>query len=300
MDTRHCAAFLAAAETGSFDAAAVQLNVTPSAVSQRIAALETALGSPLLIRSRPCRTTAAGQRLLVHLRRSRLLEEEFFAGLLDQPATALRIPLAVNNDTLATWLLPGIAGYLRRENVTLEFVLDEQNYTYALLEKGEAVAGISSEPAAMRGCIVEPLGTMRYRMLASPAFAARWFPHGFERAAARQAPVVVFSRKDRLQADFIETELGLLPGGYPVHQVPASDPFLQAVKLGLGYGMLPSQQYDDAVAAGELIDLVPGKHTDVPLYWHAWRVQSPALERLGAAVVAAARASLRQPAATQT
>ncbi|WBS05073.1 LysR family transcriptional regulator ArgP [Pseudoduganella sp. SL102] len=295
MDTRHCEAFLAAAETGSFDAAAAQLNVTPSAVSQRIAALESALGSPLLIRSRPCRTTAAGQRLLVHLRRSRLLEEEFLAGLRDESAASLRIPIAVNNDTLATWLLPGIADFLQRERVTLDIVLDEQNYTYGLLEKGEAVAGVSSEPTAMRGCTVQPLGIIRYRMLASPAFAARWFPDGFERNAARQAPVVVFSRKDRLQADFIQAELGLLPGSYPVHHVPASDPFLDAVKLGLGYGMLPSQQVGDAVAAGALLDLAPGKHTDVPLYWHAWRVQSPALERLGEAVVAAARASLLAP-----
>ncbi|GGY42635.1 LysR family transcriptional regulator ArgP [Pseudoduganella albidiflava] len=295
MDTRHCEAFLAAAETGSFDAAAAQLNVTPSAVSQRIAALESALGSPLLIRSRPCRTTAAGQRLLVHLRRSRLLEEEFLAGLRDESAGSLRIPIAVNNDTLATWLLPGIAGFLQREQVTLDIVLDEQNYTYGLLEKGEAVAGVSSEPTAMRGCTVQPLGIIRYRMLASPAFAARWFPDGFERNAARQAPVVVFSRKDRLQADFIQAELGLLPGSYPVHYVPASDPFLDAVKLGLGYGMLPSQQVGDAVATGALLDLAPGKHTDVPLYWHAWRVQSPALERLGEAVVAAARATLLAP-----
>jgi len=297
MDTRHCEAFLAAAETGSFESAAAELNVTPSAVSQRIAALETTLGSPLLIRSRPCRTTAAGQRLLVHLRRSRLLEEEFFAGLHDQSALPLRIALAVNNDTLATWLLPGIADFLQREHMTLDIVLDEQNYTYALLEQGAAVAGVSSEPNAMRGCMVQPLGTIRYRMLASPAFAARWFPNGFEREAGRHAPVVVFSRKDRLQADFIQAELGLMPGSYPVHYVPASAPFMDAVRLGLGYGMLPSQQYGDAVETGELIDLAPGNYTDVPLYWHAWRVQSPALERLGQAVVAAARATLHQPSA---
>lgn len=299
MDTRHCEAFLAAAETGSFEHAASQLNITPSAVSQRIAALETTLGSPLLIRSRPCRTTATGQRLLVHLRRSRLLEEEFFADLRDHAAASLRIAIAVNNDTLATWLLPGIAGFLQREQVTLDIVLDEQNYTYALLEQGVAVAGVSSEPGAMRGCVVQPLGTIRYRMMAAPAFAARWFPKGFERTAAQRAPVVVFSRKDRLQADFIQAELGLMPGGYPVHYVPASEPFLDAVRLGLGYGMLPCQQVGGAVERGELIDLAPGRYTDVPLYWHAWRVQSPALERLGQAVVAAARAALHQPAMPQ-
>lgn len=294
MEARHCEAFLAAVESGSFELAAVQLSVTPSAISQRIAALETELGSPLLIRSRPCRATAAGQRLLVHLRRSRLLEEEFFAHLREEDGTPLSISIAVNNDALATWLLPGIAGFLLERNVLLDIVLDEQNYTYALLEKGVAVAGISSEPGAMRGCIVQPLGIMRYRMVAAPAFAARWFADGFQRDAARHAPVLVFSRKDRLQADFIQAELGLMPGSYPVHYVPASDPFLQAVRLGLGYGMLPSLQYGEAIAAGELVDLMPDKYTDVPLYWHAWRVQSPTLVQLGHAVVAAAHAVLIQ------
>lgn len=294
MEARHCEAFLAAVETGSFELAAVQLRVTPSAISQRIAALETDLGSPLLIRSRPCRATAAGQRLLVHLRRSRLLEEEFFAQMRAEGGAPLKISIAVNNDALATWLLPGLADFLFEHNVLLDIVLDEQNYTYALLEKGVAVAGVSSEPTAMRGCLIEPLGAMRYRMVAAPAFAARWFAGGFRRDAARRAPVVVFSRKDRLQADFIQAELGLMPGSYPVHYVPASDPFLQAIRLGLGYGMLPSQQYGNLIATGELVDLMPGKYTDVPLYWHAWRVQSPTLVQLGRAVVASAHAVLEQ------
>jgi len=292
LDTRQCDAFLAAADTGSFELAAVALNVTPSAVSQRIALLETALGSPLLIRSRPCRTTTAGQRLLVYLRRSRLLEQEFLAGLQDEQDTALRIPIAVNNDTLATWLLPGIAPFLLARNITLDIVLDEQNYTYALLEKGLAVAGISSHASVMRGCTVQPIGVMRYHLLASAQFAAHWFPNGLERERARKAPVIVFSRKDTLQSDFLLEHLGLGPGAYPVHYVPASDPFLQAVRVGMGYGMVPPQQYGDLVKTGELVDLVPGQWTDVPLYWHAWRVQSPALEQLGKVVVEAARIAL--------
>lgn len=295
LDARQCEAFLAAAGTGSFDAAAAQLSVTPSAISQRIAALETALGAPLMIRSRPCRTTATGQRLLVHLRRSRLLEDEFLADVGEpEQGASLQVPIAVNNDTLATWLLPGIADFLLAQNIVLDIVLDEQNYTYALLEKGLAVVGISSEPRAMRGCSVQPLGVMRYRMLAAPSFAVRCFPDGFKLDAAKLAPVIVFSRKDLLQADFIRAEVGLLPGAYPVHYVPASEPFMAAIRLGLGYGMLPSQQYGDLLASGELVDLLPGKYTDVPLYWHAWRVQSPKLERLGAEVVAAARRVLDQ------
>ncbi|WUR15290.1 LysR family transcriptional regulator ArgP [[Empedobacter] haloabium] len=294
LDPRQCSAFIAAAETGSFELAAAQLTVTPSAISQRIAALETALGAPLLIRSRPCRATAAGQHLLQYLRRSRLLEAEFLAEIGADDRQPVQVAIAVNNDTLGTWLLPPLIQILAEQNMTVEILLDDQTFTYSLLEKGEALASVSSEAQPMRGCTVQPLGVMRYRLLASKSFAQRWFADGFNREAARRAPVMFFDRKDKLQSDFIEHRLGLLPGAYPVHYVPSSDPFVRAIRLGMGYGMLPSQQYGDGLETGELVDLCPGEYMDVPLYWHAWRVQSPKLERLGQRIVDAARGELLQ------
>jgi LysR family transcriptional regulator (chromosome initiation inhibitor) len=295
LDMRQCSAFIAAADTGSFELAAVQLNVTPSAISQRIAALETALGAPLLIRSRPCRTTTAGQHLLQYLRRSRLLEAEFLSEIGTDERQPIRVAIAVNNDTLGTWLLPPLVKISAEQNMTVEILLDDQTYTYSLLEKGMVVAGVSSEAMPMRGCTVQALGIMRYRLLASKSFARLWFPDGFTREAARLAPVMFFDRKDKLQSDFIESRLGLLPGAYPVHYVPSSDPFVRAIRLGMGYGMLPSQQYGDGLETGELVDLCPGEYRDVALYWHAWRVQSPKLERLGQRIVAAAREELLPP-----
>lgn len=294
LDTRQCSAFIAAADTGSFELAAAQLNVTPSAISQRIAALEAALGAPLLVRSRPCRTTTAGQHLLQYLRRSRLLEAEFLSEIGADDRQPIQVAIAVNNDTLGTWLLPPLARILAEQNMTVEILLDDQTYTYSLLERGLALAGVSSEPLPMRGCTVQPLGIMRYRLLASVSFAQRWFPDGFTRDAARRAPVLFFDRKDKLQSDFIERQLGLLPGAYPVHYVPSSDPFVRAIRLGLGYGMLPAQQYGDGLETGALVDLCPAAYLDVPLYWHAWRVQSPKLERLGQRIVDAARGELLQ------
>ena len=296
FDPRQCDAFLAAADTGSFEQAAAQLTITPSAISQRIAALETELGYPLLIRSRPCRPTSAGQRLLQYLRRSRMLEAEFRADLSNGESAAINVAIAVNNDTLATWLLPALAGFLEQENMTVEILLDDQTFTYSLLEKGLALAGVSSEPAPMRGCTVVPLGVMRYRLVAQKAFAQRWFAQGFQRDAVLRAPVLFFDRKDKLQSDFIERRLGILPGNYPVHYVPSSDPFVRAIRSGQGYGMLPAQQYGDALQSGELVDLCPGDYLDVPLYWHAWRVQSPKLERLGHRIVAAALEALGKQA----
>jgi LysR family transcriptional regulator (chromosome initiation inhibitor) len=293
LDARKGEALLAVIDSGSFEQAAVRLKLTPSAVSQRVSAMESELGMPLIIRSKPCRATAAGQRLVQYLRRARLLEDEFIAdsGELARP---LSVALAVNNDTLATWLLPGLAAFLIREHILLDIMLDDQDHTYALLSQGLALAGVSSHALPMRGCEVQPLGAMRYRLLAAPAFAARWFRHGLQRDAARVAPLMVFDRKDNLQADFLQRELGLPPGSYPCHYMPASEAFVEAVRLGLGYGMVPELQFGDALASGALVDLAPAVPTDVMLYWHSWRVQSPKLERLSAQLVAAARAVLLQ------
>jgi LysR family transcriptional regulator (chromosome initiation inhibitor) len=74
--------------------------------------------------------------------------------------------------------------------------------------------------------------------------------------------------------------------------VPSSDPFVESIRLGMGYGMLPRQQYKSLVDSGELVDLVPGKFLDIHLYWHCWRVQSPKLEMLTEQVLAAAGRAL--------
>ena len=291
IDPRRAEAFVAAIDGGSLEAAAGRLRITPSAVSQRIAALEQEMGTPLLVRTRPCRPTAPGMRLLQFLRRRALLEQEYLAEQIED-AGPVRVALAVNNDTLATWLLPALAPVLVEERLLVEFVLDNQGHTFALLEQGQAVACISGEAAPMRGCTVSPLGLMRYRMVAAPAFARRWFPDGLRREAARRAPVMVFDRKDTLQTQFLLQHLGLPDGAYPYHYVPASEAFAQAIRFGLGYGMLPLEQCAALLATGELVDLAPDLHVDVPLYWHAWRIQPARLERMGAALVKAARAAL--------
>lgn len=291
LDPRRSAAFLAAIDGGSLEAAAIELKITPSAVSQRITALEQDMGTPLLVRSRPCRPTAPGTRLLQYLRRGALLEAEFVAEMTGDPGPA-RVTLAVNNDTLATWLLPVLAPILIDEALLVEFILDNQGHTFSLLEGGHAVACISGEPEPMRGCSASLLGVMRYRLVASPGFARRWFPDGITRATAQLAPLMVFDRKDGMQSSFLLKQFGLPEGAYPFHYVPASDPFVQAVRLGMGYGMLPHEQCAALLASGELVDLSPAIAHDVPLYWHAWRIQPPRLERMGAALLKAAQAVL--------
>ncbi|WP_288841743.1 LysR family transcriptional regulator ArgP [uncultured Deefgea sp.] len=292
LDTHKGEALLAVIDSGSFEQAAKWLHLTPSAVSQRISALESQLGTPLLIRSRPCRATRAGQRLLQYLRRSQLLEHEFLAELEHEQQHFLPVTMVVNHDTLATWLLPALSQFLQAEQLLLDISLDDQDHTYTLLESGQALVGISSESEALRGCRAQALGIMRYRLLAHPDFAARYFPQGLQREAARRAPLMVFNRKDALQSNFLLRTLGLPSTHLNCHYVPSSEAFLQAIELGLGYGMVPEIQYQPTTGLRPLIDLAPSQATDITLYWHCWQVQSPKLERLSQAVIQAAKQAL--------
>jgi len=295
IDARQSEAVWAVIESGSFEQAAALLHLTPSAVSQRVRALEVALGTPLVVRTRPCRATPAGRRLLQHLRRVRSLEEDLQAEFAGEQAAPFSVAIALNNDSLASWFLPALAPFVVREHVLLDLVLDDQDHTYTLLEAGRALGCVSTEAHPMRGCSVEPLGAMRYRCMASPAFRARWFDGGMTRASARLAPVVVFDHKDRLQADFLLKHYGLPDDAYPRHYVPAAEPYMQAIALGFGWGMLPELQMHRLYETGALVDIAPHRPVDVALYWHAWKVQSPRMERLSRTLVEEARKMLRPP-----
>lgn len=112
LDYAALSALAAVVRAGSFERAARALHVTPSAISQRIRTLEERAGCALMVREQPCRATEAGRRLCQHVDQVRLLEHELHGAL---PALApahfnpAPLPIAVNADSLATWLAPAIA-----------------------------------------------------------------------------------------------------------------------------------------------------------------------------------------------
>jgi LysR family transcriptional regulator (chromosome initiation inhibitor) len=80
----------------------------------------------------------------------------------------------------------------------------------------------------------------------------------------------------------------------PTHYVPSTADFLAAIRLGLGWGMLPELQRDTTEGTGSLVDVDPSGAVDVVLHWQQWRLRSRLLDRVADAVVAAARRDLAQ------
>lgn len=282
-------ALVAIAEHGSFDAAARQLHITPSAVSQRIRALEAAAGQILVSRGTPCRPTPHGEWLVRVGRQTRLLYDEASQAL--TAVSTVELPVAVNADSLATWFRDVLAAAVAWDGSALRLHVDDQAYSHKLLRSGDVLAAVTSDAEAAQGCSAEPLGSLRYVSAATPAFAERWRRGGSPDWAAM--PVVVFNDKDDLQQEMLRRQ-GSGQAPPVVHQVPSSADFHEAVRIGLGWGMLSELQARDGLAAGGLV-LLSGDVIDVPLFWQRWRLDSPRLTALTDAVREAARRHLRRP-----
>ncbi len=283
LNSKQCEAFLAVAETGSFELAAERLYVTASAITLRVQNLEKDLGQMLIIRERPCRTTQAGQALLQYLQHRRLLEQNLRQELTGYHphSNFYQVHIASNADSLATWLLSALQDTLIQDKIVLKLQLEDQSQTHHLLETGQVNACISTQAQAIAGCVADYLGSMTYRMVANPTFVQRWFRQGMHRDSLRVAPAVIYNHKDRLHSDQLEQLYGLTESSYPYHQIPDSTAFADAIFKGIGYGMLPEVQIADRLKDGQLIEILPEAKTEVALYWHHWKQQSVAIEKLG-------------------
>ena len=290
-DPAQLAALAAVHRRGSFDLAAAELHVTPSAISQRIKALEEAAGTLLIRRGQPCIATDAGLRLIRHHDEITMLERTLADDLPSLSRQTATLRIAVNADSLATWVIPALAattGFL------FDLVIDDQDVSQDWLKRGEVVAAITGHPGPLQGCDTLPLGALRYRATASPAYMQRWFPHGPTVATLAQAPALTFSDKDRLQERWVtrQTHGSSRRAAFPSHRMASPQAFVDACLTGLGWALNAEPLVAGYLAHGALVELAPDTPLDVPLYWQFTRLAAPALAPLTTAIRAAARATL--------
>ncbi len=266
------------AEGGGFDKAARVMNITQSAVSQRVKLLEEQMGQILVARTSPPQLTSAGRNLLKHYRQVKRLEDDLLGEMAlqgDKRYTSLAV--ALNADSLATWFLDAIQSFVKENGVLLDIRVDDQEQTHQLLKDGDVVGCISTKKKPLQGCRIDYLGQMSYRMFAAPEFAKKWFPSGLTAANVSRAPAIIFNRKDELHHKLFRLALGQVPDSIPTNYVPSAEKFVDVIAMGLGYGMLPRQQSKPFTGSGRFIDLAPGHHIPVKLYWHCWNLKSKLL-----------------------
>ena len=290
LDLGQLRALRATVDAGTLEAAARALSVTPSAISQRLKALEHATGRVLLVRSKPVRVTEPGRAVLRLARELELLAADTARELADAGSPVV-LPVAVNADSLATWFLPALAPL--RDQVLLDLHRADQDDTAALLREGTVLAAVTGSATPVPGCTSTPLGVLRYRPAAVPSFVQRWFPDGPTAVALGTAPVVHFDRDDDLQRGWLRRRTRG-KADPPAHHVPSTEGFVQAVLAGMGWGMLSDLQLAESTLRSAVVLLDERATIDVPLYWQRWKVRSPSLDRLSDTLLAGARRALQQ------
>ncbi|MFI8204005.1 LysR family transcriptional regulator ArgP [Streptomyces sp. NPDC085937] len=284
---------LAVVDEGTFDAAAAALHVTPSAVSQRVKALEQRTGRVLLLRTRPVRPTESGEVLVRLARQVARLERDAYAELgLSGAGEPTRVSVAVNADSLATWFLDALVRLPTRSRLCFELRREDESHTAALLREGSVMAAVTSSPDPVPGCSVRYLGRMHYLPVAHPEFAAELLTEPLAESVPA-APVVVFDRRDDFQDGFVRRLTGGRTGASALrHYVPTSEGFAEAVAAGLGWGMVPEAQAVPLLRAGRVTVFAPGREADAALYWQQWKLDSPALAAVADAVTRTAARAL--------
>ena len=273
-------------QSGGFDRAATALNLTQSAVSQRVRLLEDQIGQILLARTTPPRPTAVGKRLVKHYHQVAQLEAELAEAADFVGSAGYRsLAIGINADSLATWFMTAVAPCLQGLPIVLDVRMDDQDETHRMLRDGDVAGCISTRPTPVQGCRMTPLGRMAYRLYATPDFARRHFPKGITAAAVDEAPALIYNRKDRLLHRFLEDEFKIRTDRFPRHYLPSSEKFVDWITAGLAYGLLPELQALPLARQGLLIDLRPGAMVDVALYWHCWQVATKSLDALTRALV---------------
>ena len=298
FDHAQLRALAAVVREGSFERAASALHVTPSAISQRVKALEDRVGRLLVQRTTPATATAEGQILVRLAEQTALLEHDALAriGIDDQALPRASIAVAVNHDSLETWFPEAAVQFGQQAHATLDLHVEDQDHTATLLRRGEVLGAVTTLAEAVQGCQIHPLGSIRYVATCTPEFHARHFARGVTAASLGSAPVLVFNRKDDLQARHARRLAGSnQPLNPPVWWIPSTRAFVHANLAGLGWTMNPLALVRRHLEAGRLVYLRQRVYEDVPLYWQHWKGEVLGMETLTRAVLQASAGLVRRP-----
>jgi DNA-binding transcriptional LysR family regulator len=252
-----------AVRTGSFAAAARELNVDPSSISRAVAGLEADLGVRLFQRStRKLGLTEAGAAFVTRV--TPLLEE--FQSARQAAADAAGdvqgvLRLSVSNTFGLRRIVPLLPAFsqahplLKLELVFSDAVMD------LLTERIDVAVRLGSLRDS--SLVALPLLRIRYRVVASPGWLEKQDKQPQVPDDMAQTPCLSFSLpgfRDR----WWFTELGATDGSSGVAVTVTSKALMtsgialrECALAGMGPSLLPDWLIDGDIAAGRLVDLFP-------------------------------------------
>jgi DNA-binding transcriptional LysR family regulator len=257
MDWDKLRVFHAVAEAGSFTHAGEALNLSQSAVSRQISALEESLNVPLFHRhARGLILTEQGE-LLYSTAREVFAKLAMTEGLLteskDRPKGPLKVTTSVGFGSI--WLTPRIREFLELyPDIQVAMVVDDSELD---LSMREADVAIRMSPPRQPDLVQRHLMTVRVHLYAAPEYLKK---HGTPRRAEEldQHRLVIYGDESRAPISNINwaLEVGVKPGHErrPILQVNNTYGLLRAVSSGLGIAALADYV---AAEAPDLVRVLP-------------------------------------------
>lgn len=249
MDWDKLRVFHAVAEAGSFTHAGEALNLSQSAVSRQISALEESLSVPLFHRhARGLILTEQGDLLYRTAREvfgKLAMTESMLTESKDRPRGPLKVTTTVSFGS--SWLTPKIREFVELyPEVQVSIVVDDSELD---LSMREADVAIRMSPPRQPDLVQRHLMPVRYHIYAAPDYVKR---HGAPKRVEdlNNHRVIVYGQDTRPPVRNINwlMEAGLKPGQErrPVLSVNNAHAILRAVQAGIGLGAAPDFMAGDA------------------------------------------------------
>ena len=251
--------FLRVAQAGSFTAAAQQLGVSKSSLSQHIAHLEKRLGVRLLNRTtRSIAPTAAGERVLEHIAphfaaiRSEIEELSDFR---DTPAGIVRINAS---QLAAQWVIqPALRDFLPRyPHIHIDLQMD--NRFADIVAQGFDMGVRLGDAVGKEMIAVQISAPVQMALVASPAYLqGKAHPKNIEDL---QNHTLIATRFAADRGAVVAWELlhqGKIEEYVPQAQCIVSQNVDHSALLGLGITWLPRMAVEKALESGALQEILP-------------------------------------------
>ena len=258
MDWDKLRVFHAVAEAGSFTHAGDTLNLSQSAVSRQISALEEALQVPLFHRhARGLILTEQGESLNRTVREvfaKLAMTEALLTESKEKPAGKLKVTTTVGFG--ASWLAPRLQMFLDAyPDVTMTLLLDDSDLDLAMRE---ADVAIRMHPPKQPDLVQRHLMAIEWHVCASQEYVKKY--------GAPQRPEDLDNHRLILFGDYRPpvsdinwlAEMGRRPGSprKALLEVNSLQAMVMAVRSGLGIAALPEYMAADEEAHG-MVRLLP-------------------------------------------
>ncbi len=279
--------FVTAARSGSFAAAAGELNLTSSAIGKSVARLEQRLGTRLFERTtRRLKLTDAGQAFYETC--TRVLNdladaEAVLASHTQTPMGRLRIDLPASFGRLV--VMPVLIDFCQRHPYLRPHITFTDRFV-DLIDEGVDVAvrigGVNNLPAAIG---YHYLGTERLIFCAAPSYLARrGAPTAIDRLSEHDC--VVYGKSNGVAGQWsVSTGEGYSGPIAVPHRMMFSDSEAQvaAIEAGAGIAQIATWLVNNSLRSGKLAHILTEQSADgLPLYllWPKARRLTPKIDLL--------------------